>query len=170
MMNLTKALKGTKQYEEWLRKYREKRNSGVPQDSSKMTSEKVLEKHSQSYLLNNPPKFAKNKELWDKAVKKLTQNDKETSYASAVILYKKKVEKAELEKAYVSQQERAKLADKGKAMPDGSYPVRNKQDLKNAIKAIGRSKDPEATREFVIKRAKQLKCLELIPESWKEKN
>lgn len=168
-MNLVKAMKGTPQYEEWLRKYREKRGSHLKESKEvNSASKRVLTKYSQEHLLNNPPAFVDNSLLWEKAVKKLTQDGKETSYASAVILYKKKVEKEELEKAYISKEEREKLAKKGKALPDGSYPIRNKTDLKNAVRAIGRAKDPKATREFVIKRAKQLKCLEIIPETWKE--
>lgn len=66
----------------------------------------------------------------------------------------------------VSQEERDRLADDGKAMPDGSYPIANLEDLKNAIQAIGRASDPEAVKRHIKKRARALGHEELIPEDW----
>lgn len=34
--------------------------------------------------------------------------------------------------SYVGGKERQRLASEGKALPDGSYPIRNKRDLKHA--------------------------------------
>lgn len=65
-----------------------------------------------------------------------------------------------------SQEERERLAEKGHAMPDGSYPIVTRQDLENAIQAIGRSKNPEATKRHIKKRARALGLEELIPEEW----
>lgn len=65
-----------------------------------------------------------------------------------------------------SSKERKSLAKKGEAMPDGSYPIRNEQDLKDAIHAIGRAKDPEKTKKHIINRAKSLGKDSLIPEGW----
>ena len=39
----------------------------------------------------------------------------------------------------VSDKERAALADRGQAMPDGSFPIASKEDLANAIQAHGRA-------------------------------
>jgi 2'-5' RNA ligase len=61
---------------------------------------------------------------------------------------------------------RKKMADRGTAMPDGSYPIANVEDLKNAIQAIGRAKDPDAVKAHIRKRAKALGAENLIPESW----
>jgi hypothetical protein len=61
---------------------------------------------------------------------------------------------------------REKLADKGKALPDGSYPIANVGDLKNAIQAIGRAKDPAKAKRHIKKRARELGHPELIPEGW----
>ena len=71
--------------------------------------------------------------------------------------------------ADVSEDERKALAKEGKALPDGSYPIRNVDDLKNAIKAYGRSKpgDRAKVRRHIIKRARQLKQGDMIPENWK---
>jgi hypothetical protein len=71
-----------------------------------------------------------------------------------------------LEKREVSDQERARLADEGHAMPDGSYPIANVEDLKNAIQAYGRAKDPEAVKRHIIRRAKELGHTDFLPASW----
>lgn len=65
-----------------------------------------------------------------------------------------------------SEDERKRLAEQGSAMPDGSFPIVTEEDLKNAIQAIGRAKDPEAAKRHIRKRAKALGLEELIPEEW----
>lgn len=65
-----------------------------------------------------------------------------------------------------SEDERRRLAEKGHAMPDGSYPIVTREDLENAIQAIGRAKDPDATKRHIKKRARALGLEELIPEEW----
>lgn len=70
----------------------------------------------------------------------------------------------------VSKEERDRLADEGKAMDDGSFPIANEDDLKNAIQAIGRAKDPEAAKRHIKKRAKALGKEDLIPEEWSVSN
>jgi hypothetical protein len=71
--------------------------------------------------------------------------------------------------AFISRRERKDLAEKGEALPDGSYPIRNESDLQNAIHAYGRSKkgDRAKVRRHIIKRARQLKKGDMIPEKWK---
>ena len=68
--------------------------------------------------------------------------------------------------AFVSKKTRDKLAKEGKALPDGSYPIRNASDLKNAIQAFGRAKNKAATKRHIIKRANALKKSDLIPSEW----
>jgi hypothetical protein len=72
------------------------------------------------------------------------------------------------ELAKISEKERAELAEEGKALSDGAYPIRNVEDLKNAIQAYGRAKPSERSevRKHIIKRARQLKKSDLIPEKW----
>lgn len=65
-----------------------------------------------------------------------------------------------------SQEERERLAGEGKAMPDGSFPIVDREDLENAIQAIGRAKDPDAAKRHIKKRARALGLEELIPEQW----
>ena len=58
-------------------------------------------------------------------------------------------------KHYFSHKERMELAKEGKAMPNGSFPIRNKQDLHDAIKSWGLAKDKSKAKAWIIKRAKE---------------
>lgn len=62
---------------------------------------------------------------------------------------------------------RRELAKKGHALPDGSFPIENEEDLKNAIQAFGRAKNKEAAKRHIIKRAKALGKTNLLPNDWK---
>jgi hypothetical protein len=67
--------------------------------------------------------------------------------------------------------ELAVLGGQGKAFPnpDGhwSYPTANRQDLVNAIKAVGRSgASHNAVRKYLIGRASAMKLSFLIPSNW----
>lgn len=77
--------------------------------------------------------------------------------------------KAVLVKREFSTEERDAAASSGAAMPDGSYPIKSEQDLKNAIQAFGRAKDKPATKAHIIRRAKALGLSELIPANWSVK-
>lgn len=66
----------------------------------------------------------------------------------------------------VSQQERDDLKDEGKALDDGSFPIANEEDLRNAIQSVGRAKDPEKAKRHIKKRAKDLDAEGLIPDDW----
>lgn len=61
---------------------------------------------------------------------------------------------------------RDKLAETGKAMDDGSFPIENATDLKNAIGAYGRAKDQAAAKAHIVKRAKELKLTFMLPKGW----
>jgi hypothetical protein len=71
------------------------------------------------------------------------------------------------EKRAFSAAEREQAADEGAAMPDGSFPIKSVKDLKNAIKAVGRAKNPAAVKKHIKRRAKTLNREDLIPEDWK---
>lgn len=71
-------------------------------------------------------------------------------------------------KREVSADERAALAEKGMAMPDGSYPIKTAADLKNAISSYGRAKDADAVKAHIIARAKDLNASDQLPEAWSE--
>lgn len=68
-----------------------------------------------------------------------------------------------------SEDERDNLAGKGKALPDGSYPIENKGDLKNAIQAYGRAKDKGRAKAWIIRRAKALGATSMLPDNWVSK-
>lgn len=74
---------------------------------------------------------------------------------------------AVLAKRDFSDAERKTAASKGQAMPDGSFPIKNVGDLKNAIQSIGRAKDPVAAKAHIKSRAKDLGQSALIPDGWK---
>lgn len=68
-----------------------------------------------------------------------------------------------------SAEYRMKMAKEGKALPDGSYPIGNVEDLKNAIQSYGRGKKSKRAqiRKHIMKRARQLDKSDLIPDEWK---
>lgn len=65
-----------------------------------------------------------------------------------------------------SEDERKKLTKEHEAMPGGGFPIRNGSDLRNAIQAVGRAKNPAAARAWIVKRAKELKLTDSLPQSW----
>jgi hypothetical protein len=67
-----------------------------------------------------------------------------------------------------STAEREKLAKEGKAMKSGAFPVRNKQDLKDAVQSIGRASNRAAAKNHVKKRARALGATDALPEKWKD--
>jgi hypothetical protein len=70
---------------------------------------------------------------------------------------------------YISREKRQKLAEKGYALPDGSYPITTVDSLKDSIQAYGRGKPSKraAIRRHIMKRARVLDRADLIPEKWK---
>ena len=72
----------------------------------------------------------------------------------------------DMAKAEFSTDDRKNLAGKGEALPDGSYPIRNKSDLHNAIQAFGRAKDKGKAKAWIMRRAKALGATSMLPESW----
>jgi HK97 family phage prohead protease len=69
-----------------------------------------------------------------------------------------------------SADERKTLAKKGHAMPDGSFPIENESDLKNAIHAVGRASNPTAAKAHIKKRARALGLTKLLPEDWQQQH
>ncbi len=62
-------------------------------------------------------------------------------------------------------EQRKEMATKGLALSDGSFPIANLEDLKNAIMAYGRAKDQARAAKFIAKRAKALGAEDLIPDT-----
>lgn len=66
--------------------------------------------------------------------------------------------------------QRRMFAKMGIAMPDGSYYIRNADDLDNAIKAVGHGEGTDKSgaeiRRHIMKRAAALKLSSRIPDTW----
>lgn len=65
-----------------------------------------------------------------------------------------------------SDDKRKEMANAGEAMPDGSFPIKDKGDLKDAIHAFGRAKNKAKVKEHIIARAKALKATDELPADW----
>ena len=104
------------------------------------------------------------------AKKVLREANLEALTASAAEMREKALVAAAIaELAKISEEERMKLAKKGHALEDGAYPIRNVDDLKNAIQAYGRARRSERrmVRKHIMKRARQLNRWDLVPDQWK---
>jgi hypothetical protein len=64
-------------------------------------------------------------------------------------------------------EERKSGAKAGWAKADGSYPIRNTGDLKNAISAWGRGGATASDKSWIKKRAKALGAEGMLPDDWK---
>jgi hypothetical protein len=72
----------------------------------------------------------------------------------------------EIFKRKFTSEQREAAADKGQALPDGSFPIVTVVDLRNAVSAFGRSANQPAARRHITKRAKALGRTDLLPETW----
>lgn len=69
-------------------------------------------------------------------------------------------------KRQFSSDQRDADANSGAALPDGSFPIENTSDLKNAVRAIGRAKDRVKAMAHIKSRAKALGATNLLPDDW----
>ena len=78
------------------------------------------------------------------------------------------VAESEAYDAEFTQSQRERLAKKGHALDDGSFPIRNRSDLQNAIQSWGRAKKSHKAqvKKFIKMRAKQLGAMKDIPKNW----
>lgn len=68
-----------------------------------------------------------------------------------------------------SEERRKHLAASGQALPDGSFPIENREDLHNAIEAVGRAKNYEAAKKHIMERARALDATDQLPAGWTQK-
>ena len=74
---------------------------------------------------------------------------------------------SEVIKRSFTVEQRKKLAAEGKAMPNLSYPIENKEDLHNAVKSFGLGKAPDAKiKAHIVRQAKRLGATSVLPDSW----
>lgn len=65
-----------------------------------------------------------------------------------------------------SQDERDSAAQSGAALPDGSFPIRNRADLRNAVRLVGHAKNPAKAKAHIISRARSLGASASLPDGW----
>lgn len=66
-----------------------------------------------------------------------------------------------------SHEARMKAADEGKALPDGSYPTRDRAELEDAIRSYDRETgNTKVLKDYLIRRAVALHATDLIPDDW----
>jgi len=85
-------------------------------------------------------------------------------FGSSVAMYSLE-DKAEEYRDF-SPEQRRMMADKGEAMPDGSFPIATAADLSNAVQAWGRSDNQAGVKRHIIKRARALDRTDLLPADW----
>lgn len=103
-------------------------------------------------------------------INRVAHVDKGAGHGVQIVMSKRMEALSEEAETYLkrdfSADERKTMADSGAAMPGGGYPIANTSDLSNAIQAIGRAKDPAATKRHIIARAKVLGASDKIPADW----
>jgi hypothetical protein len=62
--------------------------------------------------------------------------------------------------------QRKSLAKSGHAMPDGSFPIENEEDLHNAVRLAGHAHNPAAARAHIRARAAAMGMSSAIPSDW----
>ena len=75
-------------------------------------------------------------------------------------------EKCAVEKRDFDAAQRREAADTGAAMPDGSFPIKNGEDLKNAVRLAGHAKEPAKAKAHIKSRAKALGLTSTLPKNW----
>lgn len=65
-----------------------------------------------------------------------------------------------------STRARQRMAESGEALPDGSFPIANGKDLRNAIQSIGRANNPAQAKAHIKNRARALGMTDQLPEGW----
>jgi hypothetical protein len=71
-----------------------------------------------------------------------------------------------MEKRDYSTATRERMAREGQAMRDGSFPIADEADLRNAIQSVGRAGDYDAAKRHIIRRARALGLTQLLPDDW----
>jgi hypothetical protein len=73
----------------------------------------------------------------------------------------------DMDKRDYSMDARRDMAASGMAMPDGSFPIANGGDLQNAIQSVGRASNYAAAKEHIVRRARALGMMDMLPEDWR---
>lgn len=68
--------------------------------------------------------------------------------------------------AELDTKQRRKLAERGEALPDGSFPIRKREDLRDAVQSYGRAKDKAEAKRWIKRRARELDAEDELPDDW----
>jgi hypothetical protein len=71
-----------------------------------------------------------------------------------------------LDMAELDTEARRNLAERGEALPDGSFPIRNREDLRDAIQSYGRANDKAEAKRWIKRRARELDAEDELPDDW----
>ncbi len=71
-----------------------------------------------------------------------------------------------LQEREYSAEDRQAMAEQGKALPDGSFPIADREDLHNAIMDVGRARDEQQAKTHILARARALGATDMIPREW----
>ena len=74
----------------------------------------------------------------------------------------------ELAKRDYSTEQRGKMADKGQAKDDGSYPIKTRADVSNAVRDFGRAKGSASDKAHIKARAKAIGAEDALPDDWRD--
>lgn len=66
----------------------------------------------------------------------------------------------------VSAEQRREYARSGIAMSDGSFYIRNRTDLENAVRDFGRSGSRPDVKAHIVRRARALGATDMLPDGW----
>lgn len=67
---------------------------------------------------------------------------------------------------FFSARKRRRYASQGVALPDGSFPIPDKDALRRAIRSVGRGGSYASAKRHIIKRAKALGAVSMLPDAW----
>src|SRR4051812_40329275 len=104
--------------------------------------------------------------LRDLMVTRVALVDRGANQKADIVLFKRDADMDPFIKRTFSADDRKRLASSGAAMSDGSFPIENAEDLRNAIQAVGRASNSTAAKAHVISRAKSLGLTRLLPDGW----
>jgi hypothetical protein len=93
--------------------------------------------------------------------------DRPAQEHALALIFKREDAGAPYWKREFTAEQRREAASSGAAEPDGSYPIHNASDLHNAMRAIGRSKNPAKTRAHIRARARALGLTSELSDAFK---
>jgi hypothetical protein len=67
---------------------------------------------------------------------------------------------------FFSARQRRKYASQGVALPDGSFPIPDKDSVRRAVRSVGRGGSYTRAKRHIVKRAKALGAIANLPEGW----